>query len=79
MTNILNHALEAVARPSRVPDLNMGQRVIEIGGDGSVLVIAAFERIGRGEYTARCLKLGTPDVLDFPVNAIKPATQAKIH
>lgn len=80
MTSILDQALAAVSsRTSSVPDLRMGQRVVELGGDGSILVIAEFRSTARGQWEARCLKLYTDEIVTLPVSAIKPAEQPTIN
>jgi len=80
MTKAFNKALDAVSnmRPP-LPDLHMGQRVVERGGNGSILVIAGFDSIARGEWEARCLRLGTSDVVVLPVHLCKPADQPTYH
>ena len=67
------------SKASHVPDLRLGQRVVELGGDGSILVIASFERGRRNDYSVRCLKLYTDEIVTLPVTAIKPAEQHTIH
>jgi hypothetical protein len=56
-----------------------GQRVLELGGDGSTLYITGFERDGDEEYRAVCLKLGSDQVLRIPVSFLKPSHQDTIH
>ena len=85
MTKTLTDALAAVRDwhanhpDGGHPDLHMGDPVVELGGDGSILYIAAFESTRRGEYIARCIKLGTDEVLVLPVNALKLAHTHTLH
>ena len=81
MTDTLNKAIDAVAkhRHHALPDLRHGDRVVELGGDGATLIIASFQSVARGEWEARCLKLGTSDIVVLPVNSVKPINQHTIH
>jgi hypothetical protein len=79
MSNSFFTAHDAVGERPSHPDLHMGQKVIELGGDGSLFQIAAFERVGRGEYVARCLKLFTDEVVSLPVSRLKPFDAVTIH
>jgi hypothetical protein len=86
MTDTLNKALAEIrewhATHKTTQDLSNyhhGQRVVELGGDGSVLIIAGFERTGHGEYKAKCLKLGTSEVPVIPVSRLKPEGTTTIH
>jgi hypothetical protein len=77
MSDILDQAL--ASHTSTVPDLRMGQKVVELGGDGSILVIAEFRSTSRGQWDARCFKLRTDEIVTLPVSAIKPAEQPTIN
>lgn len=86
MTDTLEKALAAIhdwhakeEKHAALPDLRMGDRVVEIGGDGSILYIAKFESDRRGEWNARCLKLGTDEVITLSVHAVKIANEPTIH
>ena len=90
MTDTINQAKAAVrnwrsnhpdggAKVSAIPNLKHGDRVIDMGGDGSLLYISGFERNGNEEYHARCLKLGTDKVEVVPVSRLKLSNQNTIH
>jgi hypothetical protein len=92
MSSDMEEALEAVRdwqanhpdggrkpKSQTLPELRQGDRVIDMGGDGSLLFIAGFERNGNEEYHARCLVLGTDKVERVPVSRLKFSNVQTIH
>lgn len=60
-------------------NFKMGDRVLDMAGDGKLLYIASFERNGDEEYHAICFVLGTDGMARVPVSRLKLSNQQTIQ
>ena len=88
MTEDLTRALDAVGEAPRYTgssDLRQffhGQRIVELGGDGTVFKIIGFNHTATTGYQAKIARVGCIEKSEYrliPIGKIKPADGITVH